>query len=68
MKYYIKKRFNPQFDKPYFITCGKLTAKEAKKKEKPIYGMNIMLPFNTQKEYDAEIERLKKDGFTVNHD
>ena len=63
--YWIKKRYNPQFDKPYFSACGQLGQREAKKKENSLYGFNVMLEFKTESEYNAAIEKFKSDGFRV---
>jgi hypothetical protein len=59
MKYYIKERHNPQFKEPYYVACGKLSAKEAKKKEDSLYGFNIMLSYKTEKEYKEACEKFK---------
>jgi len=56
--YYIKERHNPQFDKPYYTACGKLTKKEARKKENPLYGTNYMLGYATKEKYLTECKRL----------
>jgi len=64
-KFYIKERFNPQFDKPYYVAKGQLTKKEAKKIENSIYGNNYMLQYNTEIEYKEAIDKLKADGFKV---
>lgn len=63
--YYIKKRFNPQSDDPYYVACGQLSKAEAKRKGKAIYGHNEMLEYVTAEEYNRAIERLKANGFTV---
>jgi len=60
MKYYIKKRHNPQFDKPYYTGCGQLSAKDAKRMENPSYGTNYMIGFKTKKEYENKLAELKK--------
>jgi len=66
MKYfYIKERHNPQFKEPYYVPCGQITAKEAKKNGSPLYGDNYMLKFATKKEYEAEINKLKASGCDV---
>jgi len=66
--YWIKERHNPQSG-IYFIAYGnQLSKKEAKAKESSRYGNNFMYSFNTEKEYKAEIERLKKEGSRVTED
>lgn len=64
--YYIGERVNPQLKKSYFNTYGKLTKKEANKKENTLYGPMYMISFRTKKEYEDKINKLKNDGFTVN--
>lgn len=65
MKYYIKERNNPQFNKPYYIGYGRLSAKEAKEHENTLYGFNIMWGYKTKKGYEDELQRLKNEGFSV---
>jgi len=55
--WWIKERDNPQFKKPYFVACGKITVAEAKKMEEPLYGRNYMHRFETEEEYYAAVER-----------
>jgi len=65
MKYWIKQRENPQLG-TYYVPCGQMSHKAAKQKERgSIYGSNLMLLFNSQAEYNAEIEALKKRGERV---
>lgn len=63
--FYIKERENPQFKKPYYVACGKLTKKEAKKKENSLYGYNIMLSYKTEEEYINALNTFKKEGYNV---
>lgn len=63
--YWIKKRFNPQFDKPYYSKCGQLSKREAKKKESSLYGFNVMIEYPTVEEYNKAIEQFKADGHSV---
>lgn len=63
--YWIKKRINPQFDKPYYHLYGQLTKKDARAKEKSLYGNNVMLEYKTQKEYFDAIKELREKNFTV---
>ena len=63
--YWIKERHNPQFDEPYYVLCGQLGKREAKKKENPIYGMNFMLEFTTLEAYEQKIEELREEGKRV---
>lgn len=60
-KFYIKKRNNPQTG-IYYVCEGKLTKAEAKKHENPLYGYNVMIPYDNEKEYTEAIEHLKSIG------
>ena len=64
--YWIKERHNPQFDKPYYVACGRITTRQAKKMENgTLYGANYMHRFNTWKEYKAKLRELgvKEEGY-----
>jgi hypothetical protein len=63
--YWIKRRYNPQFKNPYYVLFGQLTKKDAKQKEKTLYGDNLMLEYKTLDEYQAAIKQLKKDKFDI---
>lgn len=63
--FYIKERHNPQFDKPYYVPQGQLSKAEAKRKEKSLYGDNIMLEYKTFEEYVEAQNKFKKEGFSV---
>ena len=63
--FYLRKRINPQFNKPYYVGHGQISKKEAKKYEAPGYGDNYMIAFSSEAEYNAERERLKSEGFSV---
>lgn len=65
-KFYIGKRHNPQLSKPYFVAFGQLTAKEAKGKEKSLYGSMSLSAFSSEQEYSAELKRIEGEGFRVN--
>lgn len=63
--FWIKERYNPQLG-TYYVACGNTyTVKDAKKAESPFYGDNTIHKFDTETEYNAEIERLKKAGKRV---
>ena len=62
--FWLKERHNPQLG-IYYVACGRITTKEAKTHEISIYGDNYMHKFETEKEYEAEIDRLKKTGKSV---
>jgi len=63
--FYLKERHNPQFKKPYYVREGQLSKTEVKKKENSLYGDNYMLSYNTRKEYNDAIEKLKANGYIV---
>jgi hypothetical protein len=63
-KFYIKQRYNVQLGE-YFVPCGQMTKTEAKKHERPVYGDNIMIPYETEAEYNAAISKLKRSGEKV---
>jgi hypothetical protein len=63
--YWIKKRYNPQFDRPYYSACGQLGKREAKRKEDSLYGFNEMLEFVSAEDYQKAIEQFKAGGYTV---
>lgn len=64
-KFYIKKRYNRQFDEPYYVPKGKMTKKDANKTGNSLYGDNYMLAYATEQEYKDAIDKLKADGFRV---
>jgi hypothetical protein len=65
MSYWIKERFNPQFDKPYYVLCGTLSKRAAKLKENTKYGVNVMYEYLTPEEYKAAIIKLETDKCDV---
>lgn len=64
-KFYIKERYNPQFDKPYYVAKGQMTKKDVKEMLKPGYGTNYALSFDTDVEYKAKIAELTQLGYRV---
>lgn len=65
MAYYLKERHNPQFDKPFYVKYGPISAAHAKRLEQSIYGTNHMLHFKDKIAYETKIEELKAAGFHV---
>ncbi len=63
--FYIGRRDNPQFKKPYFIIYGLLSKTSAKKFEKTIYGQMTLIGYETEEEYNTEIKNLTNKGFRV---
>jgi len=64
--FYIGRRDNPQFSKPYYVAYGQLSKSDVKNKENSLYGSMSLQGYATEQEYNTEIERLKTDGFRVN--
>lgn len=64
-KYYIGKRCNPQLKNPYYIKYGQLSVKEAKLKEKCIYGSIHMTSYETENEYKKQIDYLLENNKRV---
>jgi hypothetical protein len=62
--YWIKERHNPQTG-IYYVAMGQMSTTAAKRNEKPLYGTNYMLRFDTEQEYQAELERLRTNGERV---
>lgn len=65
MSFYLGERFNPQLKKSYYRRYGQLTKKEARARENTPYGSMTLKPFATEAEYQAEIDRLQKEGYSV---
>jgi hypothetical protein len=63
--YWIKERYNPQFDRPYYVALGSISAHSANERIKPLYGSNYLLKFSTKQEYEAKLAELKDQGFNV---
>lgn len=60
-KFYIKERHNPQTG-VYYVACGQMSKQQAKSYEKALYGANVMLPFDTESEYNAKLDELRAKG------
>jgi folate-dependent tRNA-U54 methylase TrmFO/GidA len=63
--YWIKSRYNPQFEKPYYVACGQLSQTRAKAKAKSLYGFNTMLEYKSENDYNKAIQKLKDEGYIV---
>jgi hypothetical protein len=63
-RYYIKERQSLQTG-TYYVACGQLSKTAAKKKESALYGFNIMHGFDTEAEYNAQLEKLRANGERV---
>lgn len=56
--WYIKERFNPQLDKPYYRALGNISKLEASRHESTLYGYNNLLRFDNEEDYNAALVRL----------
>lgn len=61
VKFFIKERWNPQFGR-YYSPMGQMTQKDADKWKKPVYGSNIMHEYDTEEEYNKQINVLRREG------
>lgn len=57
LNYYIMARYNPQLG-TYYVKKGQLTKKRAKEMENCIYGSAYLMPYETEEEYLAAVEKL----------
>ena len=62
---YIGMRVNPQFKQPYYVAYGALSKKDAKKKENCSYGSMYLTGYTDKEAYDAQIVKLRAEGFRV---
>ena len=52
--WYIKERHNPQLG-IYYIACGQMTKKEARKAERSLYGSNYMYSYSNEEDYNKAV-------------
>jgi hypothetical protein len=62
--WWIKDRYNPQLG-TYYVACGQMSKTAAKRCERPLYGDNVMKRYETEADYKAALEDLKKRGERV---
>ena len=62
--YWIKQRYNPHFG-TYYVPCGNISIKDARRMGSALYGENVMLRYGTEKEYLDAILKLKNNGERV---
>ena len=62
--WWIKERHNPQIG-TYYVACGQLSLRDARRYEKPLYGDNVMLRFSTEAAYREKLAALTKAGERV---
>jgi len=62
--FWIKKRDNPQLG-TYYVAMGQLSKTAAKDHAKALYGDNTMLRFETEAEYMAKLDDLRKNGESI---
>lgn len=60
--FYIKERFNPQFDKTAYYALGNISKADAQNHFYSLYGYNNILRFSTKKEY---VEKCKELGIEI---
>lgn len=63
-KFWIKQRENPQLG-TYYVACGQLSNSEAKRRGRPLYGFNLMHPYDTEEDYFAALKKLRDEGHEV---
>ena len=63
-KYYIKERNNPQLG-IYYVKMGQMSKSEAREYDSSLYGFNTLLSFDTEEQYNTEIDRLRQNGERV---
>lgn len=66
-KFYIGERTNPQLPKPYYVAYGKMSKIDVKKAENCLYGSMNLTGYETQETYEAQLAKLKEEGFRVNY-
>lgn len=62
--WWIKERHNPQFG-VYYVGLGQLSKTAAKRHESSLYGDNYVHEYQTEADYKAKLEKLKKKGGRV---
>ena len=62
--FWIKERHNPQLG-IYWVACGRLSKREAKRAESPLYGVNYMFSYDTEEAYLARLAELREKGERV---
>lgn len=62
--WWIKARHNPQLG-TYYVACGQMSKAAARRYERPLYGDNVMMRYETEREYKAALEHLNRSGKSV---
>ncbi len=57
--WWIKERHNPQIG-VYYTPLGQVSIAYAKKLERPLYGYNVMLRFENQKDYESKLKEIQE--------
>ena len=63
--FYIGERLNPQLSKPYYKAYGQLSKADAKRKENCSYGSMWLTAYETEEQYTAVLEHIKKSGYSI---
>ena len=62
--WWIKERHNPQLG-VYYVACGQMAARDAKRYESALYGDNTMMRYETEADYSAALAELRERGERV---
>lgn len=63
--FYIGRRDNPQFKKPYYLAYGKLTKAAARKKTESMYGSVTLESYSFEMDYRTRVAELLALGYRV---
>ena len=59
--YWIKERHNPQLG-VYYVPMGRLSKNAAILHESTLYGVNVMIRYETEEAYKAKLKELEESG------
>lgn len=62
--FWIRERHNPQLG-VYYTAMGQMPERKAKRHERPVYGENRMLRFDSEADYKQGLEKFKDCIFPV---
>lgn len=61
MKLWIKERHNSQLG-TYYVACGEVPLRVARRMENPLHGSNKMHGYDTERAYEEALETLRRRG------